>query len=150
MRMITRHRCPGQAIALVIAVLGCDAPVRNLPSASTDDAKRSVPAPSAPAPSPPPSLAPPALDTASQNQTAAQTEEDSPAAPQPCAGAPFHYPAVEEACARDGRRATKDVMRAAVAKAKRAGIELKCAQCHVDQTSFKLRPNAIDDLKDWL
>jgi cytochrome c len=41
-------------------------------------------------------------------------------------------------------------MQGAIAKAKSAGTELKCSNCHVDQKTFGLRPNAVDDLASWL
>lgn len=153
MKAIARHQWVGPAAAaLVFAVLGCDnATGRAAPNPSIGNAvERNAPARTAPAPAPAHTPAPMQSEPEGETRTAAQKEDDPQAPVEPCSGAPFHYPAVAEACNRDGRRATKNLMRSTVAKAKRAGIELKCAQCHVDQKAFGLRPNAVDDLKAWL
>ena len=70
--------------------------------------------------------------------------------PVPCAATEFNYPVVKAACAEGGRASVKKVMQGAIAKAKRSGTELKCSNCHVDQKTFGLRPNAVDDLANWL
>jgi cytochrome c len=41
-------------------------------------------------------------------------------------------------------------MKRAVAKAKAAGTDLKCTSCHVDTSNFKLKSNAVSDMKQWL
>ena len=71
-------------------------------------------------------------------------------APVPCAATEFNYPLVKAACDEDGRRAVKKIMNGAIAKAKRQGTELACSNCHVDQKTFGLRPNAVEDLAGWL
>ena len=96
-----------------------------------------------------PKASPPEQPVA-ENKPAAATEEDPNAAPVPCAATEFNYPAVKSACAEGGRAAVKKVMHGAIANAKRAGTELKCSNCHVDQKTFGLKPNAVDDLKAWL
>jgi hypothetical protein len=92
---------------------------------------------------------PPEPAAVAENTTAGAVEETE-AAPTPCAATEFNYPAVKAACADGGRSAVKKVMQGAIAKAKSAGTELKCAGCHVDQKTFGLRPNAVDDLAPWL
>jgi cytochrome c len=92
---------------------------------------------------------PPERGEAAENTTAAATEE-APAEPVPCAATDFNYPAIQAACAEGGRSAVKKLMNGAIAKAKRAGTELKCSNCHMDQKTFGLRPNAVDDLANWL
>jgi hypothetical protein len=102
--------------------------------------------PTAPLPAPPP--AEPVR--VAENTAAASLSEASARAPIPCAAAEFKYPAVQAACAEDGRRAVKKLMTSAIAKAKREGTELECGSCHLDQKTFGLRPNAVDDLARWL
>ena len=102
----------------------------------------------APLPAPPPPPAEPVV--VAENTTAASISEADTRAPVPCAAAEFKYPTVQAACAEDGRRAVKKIMTLAIAKAKREGTELECASCHLDQKTFGLRPNAVDDLARWL
>jgi len=130
-------------VPLVGLALGCQL-VEGSPESRSKSTSAARPAP-VPKPAPPPEPAPVA-----ENTTAAATEEDPNAAPVPCAATDFNYPAVKAACAEGGRGAVKKVMHGAIAKAKRAGTELKCSNCHVDQKTFGLRPNAVDDLKTWL
>ena len=85
-----------------------------------------------------------------ENTTADSIAEANARAPVPCAAAVFNYPTVAAACAEDGRRAVKKIMTGAIAKAKREGTELECSSCHLDQKTFGLRPNAVDDLARWL
>jgi hypothetical protein len=67
-----------------------------------------------------------------------------------CTTTKFHYKAVEKACKDGGRKAAKEVMKGAVRKAKDAGKDLKCTSCHEDMKSFKLKDNAVGDLKPWI
>jgi hypothetical protein len=67
-----------------------------------------------------------------------------------CATKKFHYPAVEKACKDGGRKAAKEVMKGAVKKAKAAGKDVKCTSCHEDTKDFKLKDNAVDDLKPFI
>jgi hypothetical protein len=67
-----------------------------------------------------------------------------------CTTTKFHFPAVEKACKDGGRKAAKDVMKAAVHKAKDAGKDMKCTSCHEDTKAFKLKDNAVADLKPWM
>lgn len=67
-----------------------------------------------------------------------------------CSAKKFQFPAVEKACKEGGRKAAKDLMKAAVKKAKAAGKKYKCTSCHEDQKSFDLKKNAVEDLKPWI
>jgi hypothetical protein len=69
-----------------------------------------------------------------------------------CSTTKFHFPAVEKACKDGGRKAAKDVMKAAVKKAKDAGKDYKCTNCHEDTKSFKLKDEkqAVTDLKPFI
>jgi hypothetical protein len=67
-----------------------------------------------------------------------------------CTTTKFHYPAVEKACKEGGRKAAKEVMKGAVKKAKAAGTDLKCTSCHEDMKDFKLKDNAVKDMKPWI
>ena len=98
-----------------------------------------------------PALPPPAKPVVvAENTGAASTAEASARTPAPCAASQFNYPVVKAACDEDGRRAVKKIMSGAIAKAKRAGTELECSNCHLDQKTFGLRPNAVSDLGPWL
>lgn len=72
------------------------------------------------------------------------------AADEACTTKKFNYPAVEKACKDGGRNAAKKVMKAAVKKAKAAGNDVKCTSCHEDTKDFKLKDNAVKDLKPWI
>jgi cytochrome c len=72
------------------------------------------------------------------------------AADEACTTKKFNYPAVEKACKDGGRKAAKDVMKAALKKAKAAGNDVKCTSCHEDTKAFKLKDNAVKDLKPWI
>jgi hypothetical protein len=67
-----------------------------------------------------------------------------------CTTKKFNYPAVEKACKEGGRKAAKEVMKGAVKKAKAAGKDVKCTSCHEDTKNFKLKDNAVDDLKPFI
>ena len=49
-----------------------------------------------------------------------------------------------------GRRAVEVVVHAGTAVVRGEGAELECSSCHLDQKTFGLRPNAVDDLARWL
>lgn len=137
------HRCTRSYMLATVAglALACQ-----LPSGNNRESRDKSTVSSRPALSPP---KPPEPATVGENTTAAAV--DDPEAPTvPCATTEFHYPAVQAACGEGGRKAVKKVMQGAIAKAKRAGTELKCAGCHIDQKDFGLRPNAVDDLAQWL
>lgn len=72
------------------------------------------------------------------------------AADEACTTKKFHYPAVEKACKDGGRKGAKEVMKGAVKKAKAAGNDVKCTSCHEDTKDFKLKDNAVHDLKPWI
>lgn len=72
------------------------------------------------------------------------------AADEACTTTKFNYPAVKKACAEGGRAAAKKLMKAAVGKAKAAGNDVKCTSCHEDTKEFKLKDNAVKDLKPWI
>ena len=67
-----------------------------------------------------------------------------------CTTKKFNYPAVEKACKDGGRKAAKEVMKAALKKAKGAGKDWKCTSCHEDTKEFKLKDNAVDDIKPYI
>jgi hypothetical protein len=67
-----------------------------------------------------------------------------------CTTKKFNYPAVEKACKDGGRKAVKEVMKGAVKKAKAAGKDVKCTSCHEDTKDFKLKDNAVKDLKPFI
>ena len=70
--------------------------------------------------------------------------------PNPCKTTHFSVPRVKEACESGGRTAAKGVMKDAVGKALAAGASLKCGDCHVNQTSYALKKDAVAQLKKWL
>jgi cytochrome c len=119
-----------------------------LPGGGSRESKTKSQSTARPALSTAPKPPEPPPEPVAENTTAAATEET--AEPAPCAAAEFNYPAVKAACADGGRSAVKKIMQGAIAKAKSAGTELKCSNCHVDQKTFGLRPNAVDDLSHWL
>jgi hypothetical protein len=107
----------------------------------------------------PPSAAPPKETSpkaaAATPKAAAASTEKAPASAGPtpedaCQTKNFHYSQVASACKSGGRKAAKNVMKGAVAKAKAAGTDLKCTSCHQDMKDFHLKPNAVGDLKNWL
>jgi hypothetical protein len=67
-----------------------------------------------------------------------------------CTTEKFHYKQVEDACKGGGRKAAKDLMKAAVKKAKAAGKDMKCTSCHESTKTFDLKDNAVEDLKPWI
>jgi hypothetical protein len=67
-----------------------------------------------------------------------------------CTAKKFHYDKVRKACEEGGRKAAKDLMKAAVKKAKDAGKDIKCKSCHEDTKTFELKDNAVEDLKPWI
>jgi hypothetical protein len=67
-----------------------------------------------------------------------------------CTTKKFNYPAVEKACKEGGRKAAKELMKGAVKKAKAGGADIKCTSCHEDTKDFKLKDNAVKDLKPLL
>lgn len=67
-----------------------------------------------------------------------------------CTTKKFHYPAVQQACKDGGRKGAKEVMKAAVKKAKAGGKDVKCTSCHEDTKEFVLKANAVADLKPWI
>jgi hypothetical protein len=138
---IHRHTCSHLLAALAGLALACQLPSGNNRESRDKSTSTSRPALSTPKP--------PAPAPVVENTTAAAVEETE-AAPTPCATTEFNYPAVQAACSEGGRGAVKKIMKGAIAKAKRAGTELKCAGCHIDQKDFGLRPNAVDDLAQWL
>lgn len=78
------------------------------------------------------------------------TPSTARAGDEACTTKKFHYAAVEKACKDGGRKAAKEVMKGAVKKAKAAGKDVKCTSCHEDTKDFKLKDNAVDDLKPFI
>lgn len=72
------------------------------------------------------------------------------AAEEACTTKKFNYPVVKKACEDGGRGAVKKLMKTAVGKAKAAGNDVKCTSCHEDTKDFKLKDNAVKDLKPWI
>ena len=144
MRTIHRSRAAQIVAPLAALALACQLANKDGRESRSTSPDRSQ---AAALPAPPP--AEPVV-IATDDTTAGRTAEDSARAPVPCAATELRYPEVKAACAEDGRRAVKKIMIAAIAKAKRAGTELECSSCHLDQKTFGLRPNAVDDLARWL
>jgi hypothetical protein len=67
-----------------------------------------------------------------------------------CTAKKFEFKKVEDACKKGGRDAVKELMKAAVKKAKDAGKDVKCKNCHEDLKAYDLKSNAVDDLKPWI
>ncbi len=67
-----------------------------------------------------------------------------------CTATKFHYPAVQSACKSGGRKAAKDLMKTSVKKMKADGKDVKCTSCHEDAKEFKLKDNAVKDLKPYI
>jgi len=100
----------------------------------------------------------PSAAPASAKKPAAHAEAAPAAAPadtgytgeDACTTKNFHYGAIKAACHTGGRKAAKGVMKGVVQKARTGGADLQCTSCHVDTSSFQLKPNAVGDLKKWL
>lgn len=75
---------------------------------------------------------------------------DAYAGPDPCLAKTFHYSVIGGACKKAGRKPVKDIMRGVVKKAKAAGQDIQCTSCHVDTSTYLLKPNAVSDIKQWL
>jgi hypothetical protein len=67
-----------------------------------------------------------------------------------CTATTFKYPAVAKACKDGGRKAAKDLMKTVVKKAKGDGKDWKCTSCHEDTKAFKLKDNAVADMKPYM
>ncbi len=72
---------------------------------------------------------------------------DDDAANKPCTTTKFSQPSVEKACKEGGRKAAQKLMKDLVKKAKAAGKDVKCLDCHKDVKNFELKPNAVTDLE---
>ena len=69
-----------------------------------------------------------------------------------CTTKKFAFKAVEKACKSGGRKAAKDLMKAAVKKAKADGKDMKCKTCHEDTKTFELKDakEAVENLKPYI
>jgi hypothetical protein len=67
----------------------------------------------------------------------------------PCTASKFHFASVEKACKEGGRKSAKDVMKAAVKRARADGKEYKCNSCHDSQTTYSLKSDAIEKYKPY-
>lgn len=126
------------------------APAAAPPEPSTSAVASAAPAPSA---APPKETLPKAAAAAPKAAPASTEKAPAPGGPTPddaCQTKNFHYSQVAGACKSGGRKAAKNVMKGAVAKAKAAGTDLKCTSCHEDMKDFHLKSNAVGDLKNWL
>jgi hypothetical protein len=72
------------------------------------------------------------------------------ASPKPCTAQEFHFEQVAEACANGGRKAARELMKAAVKKAKAEGESVSCGSCHVSLKTYELEPGAAEQLERWL
>ena len=69
----------------------------------------------------------------------------------PCTAKKFELKQVEQACKTGGRKAAKDLMKAAVKKSKEGGKDgVKCNDCHTSLKTFELKPDAVAMLKPLL
>jgi hypothetical protein len=68
----------------------------------------------------------------------------------PCKTQRFSVPQVREACASGGRRAAKNVMKNAIQRATAGGGSLRCTSCHDNQVDYRLKPDAVAQLRRWL
>lgn len=115
----------------------------------------SEPAPITGASAAPPSAAGPKSGSKAEPPKEAHKAADAPGAgdayagPDPCQAKSFHYSAIGAACKKGGRKAVKDIMRGVVKKAKAAGQSVQCTSCHEDTSSFRLKSNAVSDIKQW-
>lgn len=74
-------------------------------------------------------------------------------APKPCVGSSFKISKVGAACESGGQAAAKKIMKAAVKKAKAAGVTdgMKCKDCHEDFKTYKLKgDDPVGAIKKWL
>lgn len=88
---------------------------------------------------------------AASTATTAHAADD--AAPKPCVATSFKIDKVKAACESGGQSAAKKAMKAAVKKAKAAGVTegMKCKDCHVDLKSYKLKgDDPVGAIKKWL
>ena len=58
--------------------------------------------------------------------------------------------AVKEACASDGQKGAKKLMKKVVKMSKKAGDEKTCLDCHKDLKSWARTKNAVSDLKKYI
>ncbi len=72
------------------------------------------------------------------------------ASPKPCTAQEFHFEQVAEACANGGRKAARELMKAAVKKAKAQGESVGCGSCHKSLKTYELEANAVEELGKWL
>ena len=67
-----------------------------------------------------------------------------------CTTKKFNFKEVEKACKDGGQKAAKKLMKGIVKKAKASGKKIKCKSCHDDMKSYKLKDNAVDDMKELM
>jgi len=72
------------------------------------------------------------------------------ATPKPCTALEFHFEQVAEACAKGGRKAARDLMKAAVNRAKAQGEAVGCKSCHQSLKTYELEAGAVEKLGKWL
>lgn len=74
-------------------------------------------------------------------------------APKPCVGTSFKIAKVGAACESGGQAAVKKMMKAAVKKAKAAGVTegMKCKDCHTSLKTYELKgDDPVGAIKKWL
>jgi hypothetical protein len=69
---------------------------------------------------------------------------------KPCTTKKFATKAVKEACASDGQKGAKKLMKKVVKMSKKAGDEKTCLDCHKDLKSWARTKNAVADLKKYI
>ncbi len=82
--------------------------------------------------------------------SASAAEDD---APKSCVSKSFKISKVGAACESGGQAEVKKIMKAAVKKAKAAGVTegMKCTDCHTDLKTYKLKgDDPVGTIKKWL
>jgi cytochrome c len=67
-----------------------------------------------------------------------------------CTTKKFKHKKVEAACAKDGRKGAKTLMKKLVKEQKAAGNDINCKSCHTSLKTFELKDNAGADLDKYL
>src|SRR5688572_17481247 len=147
-RRVGEHFASNTALALLLAALGACAspasPEANAPSSGTEGENEGdsellpLSTSRGTATSPAPSASPP---EATPNATVEPHGVPAYVGDHPCKSTSLSVEPVISACREGGRTAAKQVMKGAIAKAREADTDLKCASCHVDLNRYGLKPN---------
>ncbi|MBT8493860.1 MAG: hypothetical protein KJO07_12480 [Deltaproteobacteria bacterium] len=76
--------------------------------------------------------------------------EQADAGGKPCTTKKFATKAVKDACAKNGQKGAKKLMKKVVKMSKKAGDEKSCLDCHKDLKSWARTKNAVADLKKYI